>query len=136
MTEATPKNYGESVLFALHHEGFVLCEWRNWLGFVMNSIPGGKIDPSDRASDDYRLTALFREINEELAIQPTQFRFIGNIWYRTEWLFHVYLVEAWSGEVPPKSFEHGRTLNWIHPTDLVDNHYMPVISKLIRETLM
>ena len=80
--------------------------------------------------------ALMRETWEELQVTPTEFTRIGEIWYaEAEWLFHVYLVTAWGGEIPPHILDHQRPLNWINPADLDDNPSMIGISALIRSTL-
>jgi len=126
---------GESVLFALTDRGRVLCEVREWSGVVMESVPGGKVEESDRASADYRETALRRELREELSVEPTSFRYIGDVWYRDEWVFRVFLVDEWNGELPETNLESNRPLNWIHPRDLRDNHYMQGLGELIIEAI-
>lgn len=129
------KQHGESVLFALHRQGQILCEWRNWSGAMMHSIPGGKVEPADKEIDDYQSAALVREMDEEFGVTPARYRFLGDIWYGDEWVFHVYLVEEWDGDLPANSFEGNKPLNWILPSDLQDNQYMPGIADLIRTSV-
>jgi len=128
-------DYGESVLFALTARGRVLCEVREWSGEMMESVPGGKVEPIDRESTDYREAALWRELGEELCVEPTEFRAIGEVWYGTEWVFHVFVVGAWNGELPETNRESNRPLRWVHPGDLRDNHYMQGLGDLLRETI-
>ena len=130
-----PNNYGESVLFTFIKDGKILCEWRERFGITQYSIPGGKVDHADRNQDDYQKTTLFREIWEEFRVTPTQFQRIGEIWYKDAWLFHVYMVNAWEGEIPARVFDSHRQLDWIERTDLEDNYYMIGISALIQRTL-
>ena len=126
---------GESVLFALTEQGRVLCEVREWSGEIMESIPGGKVDPIDREVPDYQEAALKRELNEELGVEPTEFRYIGDVWYEDEWVFHVFIVYAWNGQLPDTNRELNRPLKWVHPNDLQDNYYMKGLGKLIRKTI-
>jgi 8-oxo-dGTP pyrophosphatase MutT (NUDIX family) len=130
-----PHNYGESVLFTFIKDGKILCEWRERFGIAQYSIPGGKVDPMDRDQDDYQKTTLIRETWEEFRVTPTQFQRIGEIWYKDEWLFHVYIINALEGEIPARIFDSHRQLDWIEPTDLEDNIYMSGISALIQRTL-
>jgi 8-oxo-dGTP pyrophosphatase MutT (NUDIX family) len=131
-----PHDYGESVLFAFVQNGQILCEWRNWRGRMQYSIPGGKVDPADRQQTHYQHAALIRETWEELRVTPKHFTRIGEIWYKeAEWLFHVYMVSDWEGEIPPKVLDNQRPLGWIDPKDLEDNPAMIGISALVRSTL-
>jgi len=123
---------GESVLFALTDEGRVLCEVREWSGVVMESVPGGKVEDGDRAAADYREAALRRELREELNVEPTDFRYIGDVWHGDEWVFRVFIVDEWNGELPEANLESNRPLKWVHPSDLRDNDYMQGLSELIR----
>ena len=86
------KYYGESVLFAFIHNGQILCEWRERFGIAQYSIPGGKVNSDDRIQSDCQKSALIREAWEEFQVTPIKFQRIGEIWYKEEWLFHVYLV--------------------------------------------
>ena len=131
----TSTDHGESVLFALTEGGRVLCEVREWSGEMMESVPGGKVEPIDRKSDNYQVAALRRELSEELGVTPVKFGRIGEVWYREEWVFHVFVVSAWNGELPETNRESNRPLRWVQPSDLRDNHYMQGLSDLLRETI-
>ena len=124
---------GESILFAFAEGGFILCEWREWQGKYQFSIPGGKIDPGDHLHENYQQAALIREIWEELQVTPTQFTRIGETYYKeAQWLFHVYLISVWDGQIPQVVKDSHRPLRWIEPVDLEDNIAMIGISTMIR----
>ena len=126
------QKYGESVLFAFIKDGLILCEWRERRGMAQFSVPGGQIDRQDREQTDYQHAALMRETWEEFQVTPTQFQRIGEIWYKDEWVFHVYVIHEWQGKIPPSVIDTQRRLAWIVPTDLEDNFYMVGISSLMR----
>ncbi len=128
---------GESVLFALLQDGKVLCEAREWDGRLMKSVPGGKIETWDQQPhEDAWEAALRRELQEELGIVPTQFMYIGDIYYAAAfWMFHVFVVMSWAGDIPEFSFEEHRPLYWVHLEDLVDNSHMPGLSTLLQTEL-
>jgi len=127
--------HGESVLFVLTERGRVLCETREWGGVLMQSIPGGRVEQVDRESDGYQEATLKREMEEELGVEPVAFRFIGDVWNGDTWVFYVFVVDEWRGELADVSREDERPLGWVHPRDLVDIHVMVGLSDLIRETL-
>jgi 8-oxo-dGTP pyrophosphatase MutT (NUDIX family) len=129
---ACSEDYGESVIFCLVRDGLVLCEVRQWGGQVRDSIPGGQIDPVDREAPDYRVAALLREAAEELAVVPTAYRLVGQVWLRREWLFHVFLVDEWRGDLPPVVLDTGQRLRWVDPEQVVENMTMPGLADLIR----
>jgi 8-oxo-dGTP pyrophosphatase MutT (NUDIX family) len=129
------QKYGESVLFAFIKGALILCEWRERRGVAQFSVPGGQIDSQDRAQVDYQRAALFRETWEEFRVIPIQYQRIGEIWYKEEWVFHVYLIDEWQGEIPTRVFDTQRPLAWIDPADLEDNFYMVGISSLMRNYL-
>jgi hypothetical protein len=129
------KRHGESVIFCFVREGQVLCERREWDGSLVNSVPGGQVAAEDRKTTDYRAAALYREVAEELAVVPTEYEWVGQVWYGKKWLFHVCLVRAWEGEIPPAVLDTQRPLHWVHPQDLVDNTRMLGLSELIRRSL-
>lgn len=128
-------DYKESVLFTFIKNERILCEWRERFGVAQYSIPGGKIDPADQEHSDYQVAALFRETWEEFRVIPTQFHRVGEIWHKDEWLFHVYLVSAWEGEIPTQVLDSQRRLDWIDHVELQDNVSMLGISALIRRAL-
>ena len=68
-------------------------------------------------------------------MEPTDFRYIGDVWYEDEWVFHVFIVYAWKGQLPATNHELNRPLKWVHPNDLQDNYYMQGLGKLIRKTI-
>ena len=122
-------NPGKSVLFALIQNGKILCEEREWDGHMMHSIPGGKIEKTDPSQE----AALFREMKEEFDVLPAVFEFIGDIRYNTdEWVFHVWVVTEWEGNVPAINKEDFRQLSWLDPRMLKDNQYMPGVSDMMR----
>jgi 8-oxo-dGTP pyrophosphatase MutT (NUDIX family) len=129
---ACPRDYGESVVFCFVKDGRVLCEVREWGGQVRDSIPGGRIDPVDRRAPDYRVAALLRETAEELAVVPTAYRLVGQVWLRQEWLFYVYVVDQWRGDLPQAVLDTGKTLRWVHADDVAENTTMPGLARLIR----
>ncbi len=133
---ASNQYYGESVLFAFIKNGLVLCEWRQWKETVKYSIPGGKVDPSDRQEIDYKIGALLRETREELQVIPTYFEFVGEIWFdAANWLFYVYMIRQWQGKLPKKVFDSQRRLNWIDPQFLQDTYSMPGIAAMLQKAI-
>lgn len=133
MTDA--RGYGESVLFAFVKNGLVLCEIREWDDEVMDSIPGGRVAPKDRTEADYLVAALVRETAEELDVVPTAYQLAGQVWYEDRWLFTLFVVRQWHGELPEAVLDTGKALHWVHPDDLVDNTHMLGLADLIRRTL-
>ena len=129
-----PSDYGESVIFALTDGGMVLCELREWDGKTLPSPPGGKVEPVDRKDCDYQAAALRRELKEELGVEPVAFTYVGDVWWRgpERWLLHVFIVDAWNGELPEVGLDTDRPLAWVHPRDLVDPRSLPGLSDLIR----
>lgn len=132
---ACARDYGESVIFLFVKDGLVLCEVREWRGQVRDSIPGGQIDPVDRRAPDYRVAALLREAEEELSVVPTAYRLAGQVWLRQEWLFHVFVVHRWRGDLPPAVLDTGKALRWVDPNDVVENVTMPGLADLIRNQI-
>ena len=132
-------DYGESVLFALVDKGRVLCEIREWSGRIIESIPGGKIEQIDRESDNYQEAALIREVKEELNIEPTSFRHIGDVWhghtFPIKWVFHAFIVEQWNGVLPEVSHEENRPLKWVDPANLIDPVHGGRMVHLLRENV-
>jgi 8-oxo-dGTP pyrophosphatase MutT (NUDIX family) len=117
----------------LVRDGLVLCEVREWGGRVRNSALGGGIDPVDREAPDYCVAALLREMAEELGVEPSAYRLAGEAWLRGEWLFYVYVVDGWRGELPLAVLDTGRPLRWVHPTELIADLNMPDLVELVRE---
>ena len=130
---AGTRDYGESVIFFLVRDGMVLCEVREWGGRVRNSSPGGGIDPVDREAPDPRVAALLREMAEELGVEPTAYRLVGEAWLRREWLFYVFVVDRWRGDLPQAVLDTGRPLRWVRPAELIADLNMPDLVELVRE---
>lgn len=107
--ERLPKQPKEVVLYALVKNSQVLLAqrlqsedfWHN-----QTIIPGGKIESEDHYTDqtDYKENALFRELDEELGIKPTQYRHIFTRQYAEEQndMLHFYLITNWDGAIIPK----------------------------------
>ena len=129
------QDYGESVLFVFKKGNLYLTEYRDWGGSMINSIPGGKIDPDDHDAEDLKTAALSRELNEEFGITEFKYDFIGEIWLKQEWLFHVYHILEWTGAIPEKVLDSDNALNWVAYADIGKCFMMPGLRTLIKEKL-
>ena len=129
-------DYGESVVFALQKDGCILCEQRKWGEEMLWSVPGGKVEQADRRSRPSRVAALNREMREELALEPVAFRFIGDIWYGENWVFHAFLVTEWKGRVPETNIETDYPLRWMPVEEIRDNSHMFGLGDLLRRSLL
>ena len=121
-------------IFALVREGRVLVEERP-VGDVyagMHVIPGGTVDPDDRARGDHREACFRREMAEELLAEPIEFVWVASfecfdpfrIPTRTV-LLHLYLVTAWAGALPTHTQEGGRDFGRLHWWPLADGDSLP-----------
>ncbi len=128
-------SYGESVLFVLTKDAKFLCEHREWLGELMYSIPGGRVDPEDRLGDDYRQTCLKREMKEEFKIYHFEQHFIGEVWLNQEWLFYVYHIPGWMGKIPNTVLDTDRPLHWVSFDEIGECPKMPGLKALIKEKI-
>lgn len=95
----------EVIVFALVQDGQILLSKRTdpssfWLGEEI--IPAGGIEKEDYGGvEDYRETALKRELMEELGVIPTQYHFLFTKQYLGEsnLLLHIYAVTGWEREL-------------------------------------
>jgi hypothetical protein len=58
---------------------------------------------------------------------------VGEAWLRHKWLFYVYVVERWRGDLPPAVLDTGRPLRWVRPAELIADLNMPDLVELVRE---
>ena len=112
----------ESVVFLLYKDNQVLLEKRTnkisdaYSGMLI--VPGGKIEQKDYSQPDYFLTALIREVEEELSVKPRRITHLfdnphnltprGNVYYS-----RVYLVTEWEGEIKSQEPEKA-TAVWVN----------------------
>lgn len=123
--EKTHQPQKESVVFLFYKDGKVLLEKRtNKISDAYNGmliVPGGKIEQTDYSQPDYFLTALLREVEEELSVKPLTVIHLfdnphnltprGNIYYS-----RVFLVTEWEGEIKSQEPEKA-TAVWIDIND-------------------
>ena len=94
---------------------------------------GGKLEP-----DEDVMSGMRREIREEAGIECTAMSLRGTISWPgfgkqgEDWLGFVFLVEAWTGQVPPRN-EEGE-LSWVPVAALDglplwegDRHFLPLV---------
>lgn len=89
----------ECVAFILIDDGKVLLEQRSLYqgsGSALLNIPGGHIETGED-----QVTALARELTEELTVQLESHQFLCSLYYpATELqLIHYYVVTKWSGVI-------------------------------------
>ena len=89
----------ECVSFILLNESQVLLEKRSDSkdtdpGLI--TIPGGHIEQGEN-----QIQALFRELNEELNVIPTEYTFLCSLYHPTKelQLIHYFVVTQWHGEI-------------------------------------
>ena len=89
----------ECVSFILLNESQVLLEKRSDSkdtdpGLI--TIPGGHIELGEN-----QIQALFRELNEELNVFPTEYKFLCSLYHPTKelQLIHYFVVTQWQGEI-------------------------------------
>ena len=89
----------ECVSFILINESQVLLEKRSDSkdtdpGLI--TIPGGHIEQGEN-----QIQALFRELNEELNVTPTEYTFLCSLYHPTKelQLIHYFVVTQWQGEI-------------------------------------
>lgn len=87
-------------------------------------LPGGGIEEFDRNSEeDYRVTAMKREIREELGehIKVNKYTFLTTAESSEQLrMFHSYIIHDWEGEIPEYGLEAGVTnakLKWMDIED-------------------
>jgi 8-oxo-dGTP pyrophosphatase MutT (NUDIX family) len=102
----------ESVIFALRSGGKILCENREYLGRTRHCILGGSIEPSDHIDSDYVQAATRREAKEELGVDVRVIHKIGDFTSGGT-VFHVAMVESWSGDIPDSNIDNNNRLEWV-----------------------
>lgn len=92
--------------------------------FDLMLLPGGGIEEFDRTeAEDYRVTAMKREIKEELGehITVKGYTFLTTAESSEQLrMFHCYIVHDWDGEIPEYGLEDGKTnakLEWMDIED-------------------
>lgn len=102
----------QGVLFVFYQEGKILCEERVVDGIAGNYITGGRCEPGDFQSDNYKLATLQREVEEELGVKVLDYQFIGSYPFK-QYLFHACIVYKWTGEIPDRILDNGRPTYWV-----------------------
>ena len=89
----------ECVSFILINESHVLLEKRSDSkdtdpGLI--TIPGGHIEQGEN-----QIQTMFRELNEELNVTPTEYTFLCSLYHPTKelQLIHYFVVTQWEGEI-------------------------------------
>ncbi len=106
------EGYGEAVVFLFYKDGEILIEHRP---DGDTFLPNGGVEEEDKEGDeDYRITALKREVREELGVEIHDFNYLTelkvdeiNVW------FYVYMITEWEGEIPEET-----TTDWEQPAEL------------------
>ena len=99
----------ECVSFLLIEHDSVLLEKRSETretdAGVIN-IPGGHIE-----SGESQVQTLFREVNEELNVNPTSYKYLCSLYHPTSelQLIHYYVVDNWTGEI---SAQEAESVDW------------------------
>lgn len=113
--------YREGVVFALlNPNNEILVEYRDNNGKDNVFFPNGSIETKDyQGTADYLITALYREVQEELNIDFS----LQNVDYLGELevdeikiVFYIYLITKWDGKIPEFIVEAGEKdakLKWI-----------------------
>lgn len=124
-------SYKEAVVFVFLKDDKLLIEKRpsgpNHDGPPSYFYPSGKIEIKDHEScssqDDYRVTALYREVNEEFNGKITfdEYCYLGEIAADAIKInFYIYLITSFEGCMPTETIENGKKfadLFWICPED-------------------
>lgn len=110
MTDYYHKGYREAVLFLFYTKGKILIEHRpRGKGQKEVFIPNGGIDTKDfthKLDEDYKITAMKREIEEEFsgAVHIKKFVSLGTfIVEEIKIQFFGYLILSWEGTMPTHS---------------------------------
>ena len=106
-----------AVAVLINDAGWVLITRRNEKQHQggLWEFPGGKVEPWESVA-----TALYRELQEELAVTPTSSDPLLQVQHDygdREVLLDVHCIRAWEGE--PRGLE-GQPLAWVSPTALAD----------------
>ncbi|KAA8678698.1 NUDIX hydrolase [Vibrio gigantis] len=89
----------ECVSFILLNESQVLLEKRSESKETdpsLITIPGGHIEHGEN-----QVQALFRELDEELNVTPTEYSFLCSLYHPTKelQLIHYFIVSDWKGDI-------------------------------------
>lgn len=101
------------------------------------SFAGGHVEPGETLG-----AALVREVGEEIGLVPTAFRPIGTIVDPNATpddpvIYHLYVVEAWTGGEPVALGDEHSELRWFDPEaaiglpDLALDDYRDVIERML-----
>lgn len=115
----------EGVIFAFYKNGEILIEHRpsnngNQDTFFLN----GSIEDIDyKGNEDYKVTAMRREVLEELQgkVEVTSFEYLGELAVEgIGVIFYIFIVMAWNGSIPEFTVENNQKFSdveWIKLSD-------------------
>jgi 8-oxo-dGTP diphosphatase len=93
---------------------------------------GGHMEPGEK-----RHETLFRELQEELGITPTEWMYVETLYEPADQLtVHLYLVTAWQGEPVNRQLDEHSTIGWFSLTQatqlpLADPSYPRLFAKYL-----
>jgi len=147
MTHSFKDGWREGVIFVFFDNGKINIEYRpSENGKEEIFFTNGSIEDKDyNQKEDYRITALKREVSEEFdgKVEMSEYNYLGEVKVRAiNVLFYVYLVNSWKGIIPDYTIEEGEKFSRVEWVDLykVDDVFeydsAREISALIREFLL
>jgi 8-oxo-dGTP pyrophosphatase MutT (NUDIX family) len=102
-------------------------------------IPNGKIEEKDKnGHQDYQITALKREIKEELGddVNPENIIKLGEFKVEViQVIFFIYLINKWSGELNETNYENGKKIaqfEWITTKEAMKRFDFPVLKYVLK----
>lgn len=113
--------FREGVVFAFYQEGEILIETRPTVeGKKEVFFPSGSIEDKDYKETDYKVGAMYREVEEEFKgnIEILKHSYLGCLKVKEiSVIFYIYLITEWKGEMPKYIEEIGENpseLKWIN----------------------
>ncbi len=99
----------ECVSFLIIKDSHILLEKRSESKVSdpgLTNIPGGHMELGENQTE-----TLFRELDEELTIAPTSFKYLCSLYHPTSelQLIHYYVVSSWTGSIKAVEAED---VNW------------------------
>lgn len=115
----------EGVIFAFYKDGEILIEHRpSSNGKQDTFFLNGSIEDIDyKGNEDYKVTAMRREVHEELQgeVEVTRFEYLGELAVEgISVIFYIFIVMDWKGSIPEFTVEDNQKfadVEWIKLSD-------------------